>query len=130
MLSLIKIKIMRIKYYTLITILFLILLTDCYSQDERWLYVTSSDDITVYYDNETVKRSDNTTTVLLKYINAANEDIQYLIYKIDFYRDKNFYKLISVTVYPGNGAPYTYLYNEVKEILPDSIEETAYRIFY
>ena len=121
---------MRKKILILLSSAIFILLSNGYSQDDRWLYVGSNDNVSVYYDNETVKRGDNSTIVLLKFINANDSKNQYIIYKIELYCYKDKYKLITVTVYPFEGVPYTYKYNEIKDIIPESFEETAYRMFY
>jgi hypothetical protein len=121
---------MRKKILILLSSAIFILLSNVYSQDDRWLYVGSNDNVSVYYDNETVKRSENSTIVLLKFINANDGKNQYIIYKIEFYCNKDQYKLITVTVYPFEGTPYIYKYNEIKDLIPESFEEAAYKMFY
>ena len=121
---------MRKKILILLSSAIFILLSNVYSQDDRWLYVGSNDNVSVYYDNETVKRSENSTIVLLKFFNTNDSKNQYIIYKVEFYSNKDYYKLITVTVYPFEGTPYNYKYNEIKDIIPESFEEAAYRMFY
>ncbi|MBN1632588.1 MAG: hypothetical protein JW917_00310 [Ignavibacteria bacterium] len=121
---------MRKKIFILLSFGLFLLFSNLYSQDDRWLYLKSIDDIFVYYDTETVKQGDNSTIVLLKFINVDDNVNQYVIYKMEFYPCKDYYKLITVTIYPKEGFPFTYTYNEIKEIISDSFEESAYRLFY
>lgn len=108
----------------------LIYLSGVNAQDDRWLYVGNNDEVSVYYDNETLKKGDKSIIVTLKFININDDINQYIIYNQEYYRDKDYYKLISITVFPKEGTPYKYNYNEIKEIIPGSFEESAYRIFY
>lgn len=121
---------MRKKIYILLSSVFFFIMSDIYSQEDRWIYVGCIDDVSVYYDSKMVKSGENSTMVLLKYINISDNINQYIIYKVEFYPNKDYYKLISVTVYPKEGSPYVYTYNETKEIITDSFEETAYKFFY
>lgn len=122
-----------IKFNFLLLVIILFSVTKGFSQNDRWVYITDNEDMTIYYDTETINYNGDEITLNLKYIisNVSKEltDIDYFINKAIYYCGKDYYKIVRATLYYKNGKVSTIkdTYNE--DIIPDSIGEDIYRYF-
>lgn len=80
------------KTLILFLLTFIFIVSKCYSQSDRWVYLSLGEDYSIYYDKETVKYDDNKITVFLKSIYFEDSkrygDFKYAIVKTELYCGK------------------------------------------
>lgn len=121
----------KILFFTFIAMTFIV--TNCYSQDERWIFVADDESLIIYYDKETIKTKGNEITVNLKFVIKDNseelKDVDFFINKTVYNCGKDYYKILRSTIYHKNGKISMLKDTYVEDIIPDTIGEDIYRYF-
>lgn len=98
-----------------------------YSQDDRWVYISSSDQEIVYIDKTTIRCMEKDFLVWVKFVCTSDCSYNYEIQKIRFSVDWVRSYTLSRTLYLDNGNYKTLkVSDEWDDIIPDSMGETIF----
>src|SRR5665647_54870 len=118
-----------IKYFKYILSAIFLYFSNAYSQDNRWVYVGTSDDSNYYYDSNAITRKGNMGEIWIKFVYINSGEWDYCIARYKVYCDEM--KLIAETslYFDKNGKTTEILSNEKLSFAPETPEEAIFNVF-
>jgi len=118
-----------LKYFKYILSAIFSYISNAYSQDNRWVYVGTSDSANYYFDSNTIKREGNRGEIRIKFMYIDSEKWDYClgVYKV-FCEEKKLMAEASF-YYDKTGKETEVFSGEKVSFLPETPEEAIFNVF-
>lgn len=118
-----------IKYLKYILSAIYYFITNAYSQDNRWVYVGTSDSANYYYDSRTISRNGNEGEIRIKFMYINSEEWDYCVAKYKVFCDEEMLTAETSLYFDKSGKTSEVLSGEKAAIAADTPEEAIYKVF-
>ena len=118
-----------IRYFKYILSAIYYFITNAYTQDNRWVYVGTSDNANYYYDSRTISRNGNEGEIRIKFMYINSEEWDYCVAKYKVFCDEELLMAETSLYFDKSGKTSEVLSGEKAVIVTDTPEEAIYKVF-